>query len=46
MLEALGSERLSLESSPSVGLEVGLELDCSPEMGKEGLLQGSRGPLP
>lgn len=45
MLEALGSERLSLESSPSMGLEVGLELGCSPEMGKEGLLQGSRGPL-
>lgn len=46
VLEALGGERLSLESSPSMGLEVGLELGCSPEMGEEGLLQGSRGPLP
>lgn len=46
VLEALGGERLGLESSPSMGLEVGLELGCSPEMGKEGLLQGSRGPLP
>lgn len=46
VLEALGGERLSLGSSPSIGREVGLELDCSPEMGKEGLLHGSRGPLP
>lgn len=46
VLEALGGERLSLGSSPSVGLEVGRELGCSPEMGKEGLLHGSRGSLP
>lgn len=46
VLEALGGKRLHLESSPSMGLEVGLELGYNPEMGKEGLLQGSRGPLP
>lgn len=46
VLEALGGERLSLGSSPSVGLEVGQQLGCSPEIGKEGLLHGSRGSLP